>query len=409
MESNFAERLFGNLSHLDIDPDLAWRFGITIIVIAVQALVIWLVLLFFGKLAAMIKSGAKNKIKPLVIKKARILSVKQIENVLLFFLRIMKFLVIVFQLFISLPIIFSFHPATAWLSSTIFGYILSPLRNVLSSFVEYIPNFITIIIFILITRYVIKALRFFAKQISSENLVLPGFYADWAWPTFHLLRVLLIAFAVAIIYPYLPGSDSRIFQGVSVFVGILFSFGSSSAIGNLVAGLVITYMRPFKVGDRIKIKDITGYVVEKSPFVVRLKNIKNENITLPNLTVLNSDVINYNTFGEHDGLILHVDVTMGYDVPWRQVYDVLVRAASKTPHIEENPKPFVHQKSLDDFSATYEINVYTKEINRVPLIYSLLYQHIQDEFIAEGISLFIPHIHNNSVNIIPPAGDGNGS
>jgi small-conductance mechanosensitive channel len=205
--------------------------------------------------------------------------------------------------------------------------------------------------------------------------------------------VLLYAFTVAIVYPYLPGAESRVFQGVSVFVGIIFSLGSSSAIGNLVAGLVITYMRPFKIGDRIKIKDITAFVVEKSPFVVRLRNLRNENITFPNLTILNSEVINYNTSGEEEGLILHAKVTMGYDVPWRTVHDILIRAAEKTGHVEKEPKPFVLQTSLDDSYASYEINVYTKEIEKVMMIYSLLYQNIQDEFREAGISLYTPQYY----------------
>ena len=247
-----------------------------------------------------------------------------------------------------------------------------------------------------------SALKFFAKQIENGRVIIPGFYADWAWPTFNILRVLLYAFTVALVYPYLPGSESRVFQGVSVFVGIIFSLGSSSAIANLVAGLVITYMRPFKIGDRIKIKDITGFVLEKSPFVVRLRNIKNESITFPNLTVLNSEIINYNTSGEEEGLILHAKITMGYSVPWRTVYDILLNAAAKTPLIEERPRPFVLQTSLEDFYATYEINVYTKEIEKVLLIYSLLYQNIQDEFRNAKISMYAPHHYVKDAGKPPP-------
>ena len=399
MENSIIETIAHLNSFTENFPVMGWRIGITIAVIAVQVFIIWLVLFLFNKLSNKIKSGADNRIKPLTVKKAKILSVKQIEAVLLFLLRIIRILIILIQLFITVPIIFSFHPATEDLSITIFSYILTPLRSIFNSFLDYIPNLITIIIFLLVTKYVLKALKFFAKQIANENIVIPGFYADWAWTSFNILRVLLYAFTVAIIYPYLPGADSSIFQGVSVFVGIIISIGSSSAIGNLIAGLVITYMRPFKVGDWIRIKDTSGHVIEKNPFVVRLRNIKNENITMPNITILNSDVVNYNTFGEHEGLIVHLDVTMGYDVPWRKVYDILVSAAVKTPHIEENPKPFVRQKSLDDFCAVYEINAYTKEINMLPLVSSLLYQHIQDEFSAAGISLFVPHLQNNSVSI----------
>jgi len=375
---NFTERLF-----------------MAAAIVAVQAFLIWFFWFLFGKLSKKIKAGSGNQIKALTIKKFKILSAKQIVDMVLILLRIAKYLVTVFQLFITVPIVFSLFPETKDLASTIFGYVLEPLKNILFGVVKYIPNLITIIIILLVAKYALRGLKFFAAQIAKEKLVLPGFYSEWAWPTFNILRVILYAFTVAIVYPYLPGSESRVFQGVSVFVGIIFSLGSSSAISNLVAGLVITYMRPFKIGDRIKIKDHVGFVVEKSPFVIRIRNIKNENITFPNITVLNSDIINYNTSGEEEGLILHAKITMGYDVPWRDVYDTLIRAAVKTPHIEENPKPFVLQTGLDDFYANYEVNAYTKEINRVMLIYSLLYQNIQDEFKNAGISLNTPHYYIN--------------
>jgi len=364
-------------------------------IVAIQAFLIWFFWFLFGKLGNKIKAGSGNQIKALTIKKFRILTAKQIVDMILVLIRIAKYLVTLFQLFITVPIVFSLFPATKDLASGIFSYVLEPLKKIVFGVAGYIPNLITIIIILLVTKYVLRALKFFAGQIAKEKLVLPGFYSEWAWPTFNILRVIIYAFTVAIVYPYLPGSESRVFQGVSVFVGIIFSLGSSSAISNVVAGLVITYMRPFKIGDRVKIKEHIGYVVEKTPFIIRIRNIKNENVTFPNITVLNSDIINYNTSGEEEGLILHVTITMGYDVPWRDVYDTLIRAAVKTPHIEENPKPFVLQTGLDDFYANYEINAYTKEINRVMLIYSLLYQNIQDEFKNAGISLNTPHYYIN--------------
>ena len=366
------------------------KLGITAAIVAVQALIIWLIWLLFKKISARIRDGAGDRIKPLTIRNFKILTSKQIVEVILFFLRIAKYLITVFQLFITVPIVFSLYPETKDLASTIFGYFLTPLKSILTGTVGYIPNLITIVIILIITRYVLRGLKFFANQISRGKLVIPGFYQDWAWPTFNILRVLVYAFTVAVVYPYLPGSESRIFQGVSVFIGIIFSLGSTSAIGNLMAGLVITYMRSFKIGDRVKINDITGFVVEKSPFVIRIRNTRNECISFPNLTILNSNIVNYNTSGEEEGIVLHVSVTMGYDVPWRDVYHILVEAAKKTPHIEENPKPFALQTSLDNFYATYELNVHTKEIEKMKLIYSLLYQNIQDGFREAGINMTTP-------------------
>jgi small-conductance mechanosensitive channel len=205
--------------------------------------------------------------------------------------------------------------------------------------------------------------------------------------------VLLYAFTIAVIYPYLPGSDSRAFQGVSVLLGVVFSIGSSTAIGNLVAGLVITYMRPFKIGDRVKIKEVTGFVVEKNLMVVRLKTHKNEYVTFPNLTILGDNITNYNTSSDEDeeGLILHAEVTYGYSTPWETIHEILVNAALATDYVLKKPAPFVLQTSLDDFYARYQVNCYTKEVDKVPRIYTLLYENIQSGFKEKGLDLTSAH------------------
>jgi small-conductance mechanosensitive channel len=263
-------------------------------------------------------------------------------------------------------------------------------------------------VIIVVARYVLRSLRFFSTQIERGKLVLPGFYADWAQPTFNILRFLLYAFVIAIVYPYLPGSDSAIFQGVSVFVGIIFSLGSSSAIGNLVAGVVITYMRPFKIGDRIKLNEVTGFVVEKSPIVTRIKTHKNEYVTFPNVMILNSSIVNYNTSSDEDedGLILYADITFGYSTPWQTVQAILIQAALKTVYVQPEPKPFVLQTAMDDFYANYQINLFTKDVDKVPAIYSDLYKNIQNGFHAAGIDMTVAHFRSNlpATPYVPPEG-----
>jgi small-conductance mechanosensitive channel len=198
---------------------------------------------------------------------------------------------------------------------------------------------------------------------------------------------------LVVIFPYLPGSSSPAFQGVSVFLGILLSLGSSSATSNLVAGLVITYMRPFKVGDRVKIGEVTGDVIEKTMLVTRIKTIKNEDVTVPNSMVLSSSTVNYSarTKTNEPGLILHYTVTIGYDVPWKKVYSLLTNAALATVHIEKEPTPFVLQTALDDFSICYQINAYTLQANLQASIYSNLLENIQDVFNEAGIEILSPH------------------
>jgi small-conductance mechanosensitive channel len=373
--------------------DYIIKIGIALGIIALQVLLIWLVWQkLFKWLALKVRGWGQKNIKPLNIKKLHLLSVKQILGVIEFLLRILKYVVTAFQLFLTLPIIFSLFPATQNLAEKLFGYILNPLKRIVLDAVSFVPNLITIVITLWVTKYVIRFLRFFAAQIEKERLVLPGFYPDWAQPTFNILRVLVYAFTVVVIYPYLPGSGSAVFQGVSVFIGVIFSLGSSSAIGNLIAGIVITYMRPFKVGDRIKFQDVTGFVVEKSMTVIRIRTHKNEFVTFPNTMVLNSSIVNYNTSAneKEEGLILHADVTMGYAVPWPQVHEILLAAARKTALTEINPGPYVLQTALDDFYARYQINVYTKAVEKAPRIYSELYQNLQDGFKEAGISMTAP-------------------
>ena len=314
-------------------------------------------------------------------------------KVVLFVSKIIRYLIYIVLLYLSIPLMFSIFPQTQRLAETLFGWILSPLGSTWKGFVLYLPNLFKIIVIVLIMRYVVKFIRYIFREISAEKLIIPGFYADWAKATFNILRIFIYAFMLILIFPLLPGSDSGVFQGVSVFIGVLFTLGSTSVIGNLMAGMVLTYMRPFIIGDRIKIGDVTGDVTEKSPFVVRIRTTKNEIVTVPNSTVLSSNVINYSSTstGQNEGLIINTSVTMGYDIPWRQVNQLLIKAALKTDMLLSKPQPFVLQTALNDFAASYQINAYTKNPEKQAAIYSQLYQNIQDIFSEAGIELITPH------------------
>jgi len=369
------------------------RLGIALAIVAGVVVFVRLLWFLFKRINIKIEKAEKDKIKPLYIHKYKALTTKQIVSIIEVLLRFLKYIITAVMLYITLPIIFSLFSATRSIAEALFGYILNPLKNIGVGAIEYIPNLFTIIIIIIITHYVLKGLKYFVDQIENGKLRIPGFYTDWAAPTYKILQVLVLAFTVAILYPYLPGSDSRAFQGVSVFVGVIFSLGSSTAIGNLVAGIVITYMRPFKIGDRVMIKEITGFVVAKNLMVVRLKTHKNEYVTFPNLLILGSSIINYNTSSDEDeeGLILFAEVTIGYSTPWETVHDILINAALKTDHVQKKPKPFVLQTKLDDFYACYQINCYTKDVSKVPAIYTNLYENIQNGFSENGLDMTSAH------------------
>jgi len=378
---------------LNFDLHFFLRLMIAMAIIIIQAFLIWLIWFLFKRINKKIEEWGKDKLKPLVIKNLRLLTAKQIIKIFETLLRLLKYIITALQLFLTVPIIFSLFTATKNLASILFGYLLTQIKDIAVSIGRYIPKLITIIFIIILIRYVLRSIKFFASQIEKGKLVIPGFYSDWAQPTYRILQALLWAFAVAIIYPYLPGSESRAFQGVSVFVGIIFSIGSTSAIGNLVAGLVITYMRPFKIGDRVQIKDITGFIVEKNLMVVRLKTHKNEYVTFPNVMIMGSNIVNYNTSSDEDeeGLILYAEITYGYATPWQTIHDILINAALATEYIQKRPKPFVLQTQLDDFYAHYQINCYTKDVSEIPLIYSLLFENIQNGFQEAGLDMTTAH------------------
>ena len=386
-----TEIIFGNVSELSITI----RLGIAAVLLVVQLSLIWASVRLFRWLQNKITTLINNKQPSLTIKKFRILETAQIRNIFDIIIKIAKWVVIVIQLYLTIPLVFSFFEPTQNLAYALLGYILTPLKDVFFSFLHYIPNLITIIVFAIVAKYIVRSLKYFANKVEKEKIILPGFYPDWAQPTFYILRFLIYAFTIAVIYPYLPRSDTRVFQGVSVFVGIIISLGSSSAIGNIVAGLVLTYMRPFKLGDRINIQNVTGFVVEKTPFVIRLRTHKNEYVTFPNSMVLTSSVTDYNTSSVGNGLILNAEVSFSYSIPWQTVHEILIFAAQKTDLIMEEPKPFVLQTALDDFCVRYQINAYTKEIDLVPSIYSDLFINIQNGFKEAGIDMTSAHYRIN--------------
>jgi len=354
---------------------------------------VWVVNIIFRRFRNVISANKDRYLNFLHLKKTKIITADHLEILLVrlsFFARIFFILLLVY---LSLPLLFSIFPETESWTSTLLSWILAPLKSSLKAIVDYLPNLFKVIVIYFVFRYLIKAVRYLFYEIKRENIQISGFHAEWALPTFNILRFILYAFMLVIVFPFLPGSSSPAFQGVSVFLGVLISLGSSSATNNIVAGLVITYMRPFRVGDRVKIGEVVGDVIEKTMLVTRIRTIKNEDITVPNSTVLSSSTVNYSSHTKSQGLIIHYTVTIGYDVPWQQVYGLLTESALKTIHIIEDPKPFVLQTSLDDYFISYQINAYTKEANKQAAIYSNLLENIQDVFTKNGIEIMSPSYH----------------
>ena len=362
-----------------------------ILVLAGQYLLFRITLWLYRKSKVRIQQLKDTKLKSVSIQNYEILDTQKQVNLLIFFANMVRYVLVFLQLLITVPMLFAIFPQTKDLAYKILFYIWNPIKEIFKDIVNYVPNLFTILVIYYAIRYVIKGLHYLATEVDSERLKINGFYPDWAMPTFHIIRFLLYAFMIAMIYPYLPGSDSGVFQGISVFVGLIISLGSSTVIGNIIAGFVITYMRPFKLGDRIKLDEPTGNVVEKTAFVTRIRTPKNEVVTIPNSFIMSSHTVNYSASARTYGLIIHSEVTIGYDAPWRKVHQLLIDAALATPGIQANPEPFVLETSLSDWYPVYQVNAYIKDADKMAIIYSDLHQNIQDYFNKAGIEIMSPH------------------
>jgi len=368
-----------------------FRIGMILLVILILVLIIIYLNKGFNRFIKWITRKSHQHIYGIKIKNYEFLSAERELQFGMWLLNALKALLILFLVYLSLPIIFSIFPSTEGVAKMLIGYIVNPLKSIFWGFIGYIPELITILVIGFVTNRVIRFLKFLTGEIESGKLHIEGFYPDWAMPTFSLVRIIISAFAFIVIFPYLPGSDSTIFRGVSVFFGLVISLGSQSAISNIIAGLVITYMRAFKVGDRVKIGETTGDVMDKTMLVTRIRTIKNEDVTIPNSAILSGHTVNYSTSAKTLGLILNTTVTIGYDAPWKKVHELLFNAALKTQDIKQEPKPFVLQTSLDDFYVSYQINAFTEKAENSATIYSELHSNIQDAFNEAGVEIMSPH------------------
>ena len=331
------------------------------------------------------------RIRPIRIQRVELISAQQIQRILIQAVKGIRFLLIVVAFYIYVPLVLSFYPWTREYAPRLIEYIVAPLRSAGAAVLDYLPSLFVVIISAVGAYFLVRGSHFLFRELGRGTITWPGFYREWAEPTHKIVRFLILAVTVVVVFPYLPGSRSPAFQGISIFLGVLFSLGSTSAVANIIGGVILTYTRAFHIGDRVKIADTIGDVMEKTLLATRIRTIKNEFITVPNSLVLGSHIVNFSSPEGGAPLILHTSVSIGYDAPWRTVHDLLIAAALRTPSILKEPAPFVLQTSLDDYYVTYQINAYTSEASRMAVTYAELHQNIQDCFNESGVEIMSPH------------------
>ncbi|ADE56001.1 mechanosensitive ion channel family protein [Coraliomargarita akajimensis] len=296
---------------------------------------------------------------------------------------------------IYIDVVLSFFPWTYNMSARLFELISKPFVHFGEAFVTNIPNFFALAVIGLILHLILKSTKHVFDQIAEGKVKIKGFYQDWAETTYSLLRILFVVFALVAAFPYIPGSGSPAFKGISIFMGVLVSLGSSSAVGNIFGGLMLTYMRSFQPGDFVKINGMKGTVLGRRTFSTRLKTPTNEIISIPNVAVSSNHIINYSRMTKTMGVNIGAEVTIGYDVPWRTVHELLLKSAEGVPDVLEEPAPTILQLGLGDFYVKYKLVISTKHPERKFRILSNLHQNIQDNFAKANVEIMSPHYQAN--------------
>lgn len=286
----------------------------------------------------------------------------------------------------------SLFPWTKGLYRSLTGSLLQALNGLLASVFSYLPNLFIIGVIVGLIYYSLQIIHPLFKGIERGTVTLNGFYSEWAQPTYRILEFFIVSLGVVMVFPYLPGFGSSAFQGVSIMLGVLVSLGSTAAVSNAVAGIILIYTRAFQIGDLVQITDAFGTVDEKLLLVTRIRTFENVIITVPNSSLLGSNIVNYSASIRDTNLpvALELNLTLGYDVPWRLVHQVMMAAARATEGCCPDMEPEVAQKNLGDFSVTYEVSVFTRSPERYESIISSLCQNIQDHCNSAGIEILSP-------------------
>ncbi|MBX3302963.1 MAG: mechanosensitive ion channel family protein [Nitrospira sp.] len=370
----------------DLMIDTLYALGAT----AAVALTIFLIVRAFRRLERGAEARYRAKVEALGSRVFPVVDGEQLWEVMRSSARMARNLVLLVLALFYIQLVLGLYPWTRSLSGQLLALVLDPLRTIGLAVVDAVPNVIFLIILAFVTRYIIRLLKIYFMGLQQKTITISGFDPEWAIPTFRLVRLLVVAFALVAAYPYIPGSQSEAFKGLSILLGVIFSLGSSSAVANMIAGYTMIYRRAFKVGDRIKVENLVGDVTEIRLQVTHLRSLSNEEITVPNSTIQNSSVTNLSVLARERGLGLNTTIGVGYDVPWRQVESLLLEAADRTPGLLRDPPPFVMLRSLDDFAVKYTLCFSCNQPQVSHTLYNALHRNILDLFNEHGVQIMTP-------------------
>lgn len=392
MLSNSMEWIRGVLTEIG-QGNVVLALLATALLIVLGTLFLFVLRRIFRRLDRRVESWEGTRLRAVQLQKQELLSAEDTTTIARGVVRWIGYVVYAVLVYTVLQLIFVSFPATRPVGTRLLATLADAAASIGAAVVDYLPNIAFLAVLYFLATRAVKLIQLIFRGIQIGRIKIRGFEREWAKPTSKLVVFLIWVFFLVVAFPYLPGSNSPAFQGVSIFLGVLLSLGSTGAAANLVSGIVLTYTRAFRIGDQVLIGETRGVVVDRTLFVTRLRTPKLAVITVPNSMVMNAHVENYSTEARERGVYVHSTVTVGYEVPWRQVHELLLGAAENTEGIETEPAPFVHQTSLDDFSVSYELNAATKTPGIIPKISSALHANIQDRFHEAGIEIASPHFY----------------
>jgi small-conductance mechanosensitive channel len=385
-------------------PALEWAATWAVVMTAAFALLLAGIRWGGRKLDALIESRYRHRVQALAAKSREVVSAARLETTLRRSLHALRAVVVLVLTFAYLEWVLDLFPHTRTVARSLAGYILDPLATMWASFVATLPDLFFLAVLFVVVKIGLRVLRRFFDSVADGRIRFANFDPDWAMPTYKLVRPLVVVFALVIGYPYIPGSSSDAFKGISVFLGVMLSLGSSSFIANLIAGYTVIYRRAFRTGDVVLIGDVMGFVTAVRMLDTHVRTFKNENVAVPNSQLLNSHITNYSKLAKTSGVILHTIAGIGYETPWRQVEAMLLEAARRTPGARTEPPPFVLQLKLDDFCVQYELNVHCDEPLLILETYTELHRNVLDVFNEYGVQIMTPAYMKDpdAPKVVPP-------
>jgi len=307
-------------------------------------------------------------------------------------LRIARFALILFLFYLYIPLALSSFPATQPFAHRVMPFVLGPLAAIGIAIVRYLPSLITVLLIVVLVRWTLKLFKIFMSAVGEGQIVLGSFKPTWAAQTYRLGHILAVIFAIIVMYPFLPGSDSAVFKGVSLFLGAVLTFGGGASVSSLVSGVILTYNNTFEIGDRVRMGEVVGDVLELGLFFTLLQTLDNERVSVPNAVALKGEVVNISEASDLGGLKLRITVRIGYDTDWQQVEDLLNAAARRTSNVRSEPEPTVLQSSLDEYAVAYTVVVALEDPTKARDTRSHLFQNIQDAFNEAGVEIMTPAV-----------------